>query len=35
VRSSGRVLAPVDLERLAALTAEHDIEILGPPASLP
>jgi mannose-6-phosphate isomerase-like protein (cupin superfamily) len=26
---------PPDLERLAALAAEHDIEILGPPASLP
>ncbi len=24
-----------DLERLAALAAEHDIELLGPPGSLP
>jgi mannose-6-phosphate isomerase-like protein (cupin superfamily) len=27
--------APPDLERLAALAAEHHIELLGPPGSLP
>jgi hypothetical protein len=26
---------PPDIERLAAIAAEHDVEILGPPASLP
>jgi mannose-6-phosphate isomerase-like protein (cupin superfamily) len=26
---------PLDLERLIALAAEHDIEVLGPPGSLP
>jgi hypothetical protein len=26
---------PPDLERLIALAAEHDIEVLGPPGSLP
>jgi mannose-6-phosphate isomerase-like protein (cupin superfamily) len=26
---------PPDIERLAAVAAQHDIEVLGPPASLP
>lgn len=27
--------APPDLERLAAIAAEHGIELLGPPGSMP
>jgi hypothetical protein len=26
---------PPDLERIAALAAEHDIQVLGPPGELP
>jgi hypothetical protein len=27
--------SPPDFERLAALAAEHDVEVLGPPGMLP